>query len=59
MDRVWKAGLGRTHQRWQQQASFTLQCLSLNPPEVVSHRLSFDTAQASTAVKGHENGAGC
>lgn len=50
--------MGRTHQRWQQQASFTLQSLSLNPAKVVSYRLFFSTAQASTEVKGHKNGAG-
>lgn len=46
----------RTRQRWQQQTSFNLR--SLSPAEVVSHRLSFTTAQASLGVKGQENGAG-
>lgn len=46
--------MGRTDQRWQQQASFTLQSLSPKPAKVVSHRLFFGTAQASTEVKGHK-----
>lgn len=50
--------MGRTHQRWQQQAGFTLRSLSPNPSNVVSHRLYFGTAQASTEVKGRKDGAG-
>lgn len=53
----WKTGMGMTHRRWQQGASFNLQALSPNPAEAVSHRLSFGAAQAGTGVKGHKDGA--